>query len=312
MIGRKAGIGGVAALIMKNRLAGMEVRCVLDEQDAVGESLIWSAEERALYRVDILAPAIHRLDTATGAVRSWPMPAAIGSMGLREGGGAVVALKNGFHLFDFESGSLSFIVDPEPDKPDNRLNDGKVGPDGRFWAGSMDDRRDKEPVAALYRLDADGTCHRMVEGLVTSNGLAWSPDGGTLYHSDSRLRFIHAYDYDPASGSLGRRRLIAEPTDAIGRPDGAAVDVEGCYWSCGIGAGRINRFQPDGGLDGWIEMPVPAPTMCCFGGPDLKTLYVTSLREGMSAEALAAYPRSGGIFSVEVGVEGVPVSRFKG
>ena len=297
---------------MKNTLAGMKVQCVLDARDELGESIVWCAEERALYRVDILAPAIHRLEPATGAVRSWPMPAAIGSLGLREVGGAVVALKNGFHLFDFESASLRFIVDPEPDKPDNRLNDGKVGPDGRFWAGSMDDRADKEAVGALYRLDADGTCHKMVDGLVVSNGLAWSPDGGTLYHSDTRLCFIHAYDYDRASGSLGDRRLIAQMTDAVGRPDGAAVDVEGCYWSCGISAGRINRFRPDGELDGWIEMPVPAPTMCCFAGPDLKTLYVTTKRIGLSAEVLAAYPQSGGVFSVDVGIEGVPVSRFKG
>ncbi len=297
---------------MKNPLAGMTVRCVLDVGDELGESIVWCAEEGALYRVDILAPAIHRLETATGAVRSWSMPSAIGSLGLREGGGAVVALKNGFHLFDFESGSLTFIVDPEPDRPDNRLNDGKVGPDGRFWAGSMDDRADKEPVAALYRLDVDGTCHKMADGLIISNGLAWSQDGTTLYHSDTRLCFIHAYDYDKVSGSLGARRLIAQLTDDVGRPDGAAVDVEGCYWSCGISAGRINRFRPDGELDGWIEMPVPAPTMCCFGGPDLKTLYVTTKRVGLSDEVLAAYPQSGGVFSVDVGIEGVAVSRFKG
>ena len=297
---------------MKNTLAGMKVRCVLDARDELGESIVWCAEERALYRVDILAPAIHRLEPATGAIQSWPMPVAIGSLGLRESGGAAVALKNGFHLFDFESASLSFIVDPEPDRPDNRLNDGKVGPDGRFWAGSMDDRADKEPVAALYRLDEDGTCHKMVGGLVVSNGLAWSPDGGTLYHSDTRLCFIHAYDYDMTSGSLGQPKLIAQITDAVGRPDGAAVDVEGCYWSCGISAGRINRFRPDGELDGWIEMPAPAPTMCCFGGPDLKTLYVTTKRVGLPAKVLAAYPQSGGVFSVDVGIEGVPISRFKG
>ena len=297
---------------MDNTLAGMKVRCILDAGDELGESIVWCAEEGALYRVDILAPAIHRLETATGAVRSWPMPSAIGSLGLREGGGAVVALKNGFHLFDFESGSLTFIVDPEPDRPENRLNDGKVGPDGRFWAGSMDDRADKEPVAALYRLDGDGTCHKMADGLIVSNGLAWSPDGTTLYHSDTRLCFIHAYDYDMLSGSLGARRLIAQLADDVGRPDGAAVDVEGCYWSCGISAGRINRFRPDGELDGWIEMPVPAPTMCCFGGGHNKTLYVTTKRVGLSDDVLAAYPQSGGVFSVDVGIEGVPVSRFKG
>ena len=297
---------------MKNQLADVTFRCVHDGRNALGESPVWSEDEQALYWIDCLAPAIYRLDAATGDIRTWPMPVAMGSLGLREGGGAVVALKSGFHLFDFESGALTFITDPEPDKPDTRLNDGKVGPDGRFWAGSMDERPDKEPVAALYRLDGDGTCERMVEGLVISNGLAWSPDGGTLYHSDSRLQFIHAYDYDPTTGIIDHRRVIAEPSDTLGRPDGAAVDAEGRYWSCAVSAGRINRFWPDGRLDGWIEVPVPAPTMCCFAGPELKTLYVTSKRFGLSEEELAANPKSGGLFSADVGVPGVPIEKFKG
>ena len=185
-----------------------EVRCVLDAQALLGECPVWSAEEGALYWVDILAPALHRLDPATGTRHSWPMPQSIGSFGLRERGGAVVALRSGFHLFDFVAGRLTFIAHPEPDLPGNRLNDGKVAPDGRFWAGTMDEASLSRPTGALYRLDPDGTCRRMVEGLIVSNGLAWSADGRTMFHSDSKAQVIWAYDYDPASGDIanpGRR-----------------------------------------------------------------------------------------------------------
>jgi sugar lactone lactonase YvrE len=289
-----------------------EVRCILDARATLGESPLWSARERALYWVDILAPALHRLEPATGARRAWNMPETIGSFGLREHGGAVVALRSGFHFFDFDSDKLTPIAKPEADKPTNRFNDGKVSPDGRFWAGTMDDELLKRPLGALYRLDPDGSCHRMVEGLVVSNGLAWSGDGRTMFHSDSKGQVIWAYDYDVRDGSIANRREVARPSEAIGRPDGGACDMEGFYWSAGISSGTLNRWSPDGRLDRQIQMPCAAPTMPCFGGPDMRTIYVTSLRRNLNAETLAAKPLSGGIFAVEVEVPGVPVALFKG
>ena len=289
-----------------------EVRCILDAKALLGECPVWSAEERALYWVDILAPALHRLDPETGATRSWPMPSAIGSFGLRARGGAVVALRDGFHLLDFGSGRLTAVANPETDRPGNRFNDGKVAPDGSFWAGTMDEESLSRPTGALYRLDPGGPCRRMVDGLIVSNGLAWTADGRTMFHSDSKGQVIWAYDHDPATGEIANRREVARPSEAQGRPDGAATDVEGCYWSAGISAGVLNRWTPDGRLDRQIPLPCVAPTMPCFGGPDMRTIYVTSLRHHVPEQRLAERPLSGGIFAVRVDVPGVPVARFEG
>jgi len=289
-----------------------EIRCLLDARAVLGESPVWAAEEQALYWCDILAPALHRFDPATGALRTWPMPEPIGSFGLRERGGAVVALRRGFRLFDFDSGRLEPLVDPAPDHPAIRFNDGKVSPDGRFWAGTMDGEMFSRPLGTLYRLDPDGACRPMVEGLIVSNGLAWSADGRTMFHSDSRAPAIYAYDYDPETGGIANRRTIANPTEEMGRPDGAAADMEGCYWSAGISAGVLNRWTPDGRLDRQIPLPCAAPTMPCFGGPAMKTIFVTSLRHNLPAAKLAASPLSGGLFALDVDVPGVPVAKFKG
>jgi sugar lactone lactonase YvrE len=287
------------------------VTCVLDARAELGECPVWSVQEQALYWVDIRAPALHRLEPDTGASRTWPMPSRIGSFGLREAGGAVVALEDGFSLLDFDTGELTFVAGPEH-VPGTRFNDGKVSPDGRFFAGTMDEERLTRPIGALYRLDPDLSLHRVVEGLVVSNGLAWTADGGTMYHSDSKGPVIWAYDYDAESGEPSARREVARPTEEIGRPDGAATDEQGYYWSAGISAGVLNRWSPDGRLDRSIPLPCSNPTAPCFGGPDLRTIFVTSLRHDLPAEVLAAKPLSGGIFAVQVDVPGVPISRFRG
>jgi sugar lactone lactonase YvrE len=152
----------------------------------------------------------------------------------------------------------------------------------------------------------------MVDGLIVSNGLAWTGDGRTMFHSDSKGQVIWAYDHDPATGEITNRREVARPSEAQGRPDGAATDVEGCYWSAGISAGVLNRWTPDGRLDLQIPLPCVAPTMPCFGGPDMRTIHVTSLRHHVPEQRLAERPLSGGIFAVEVDVPGVPVARFAG
>jgi sugar lactone lactonase YvrE len=289
-----------------------EIKCILDARARLGEGPVWSVTEQALYWVDILAPALHRLEPASGATRSWTMPAAIGSFGLREHGGAIVALRNGIHLFDFASEKLTFVAHPEAAIATNRFTDGKVSPDGRFWVGTMDDRPKRDQTGALYRFDPDGSWHKMVGELYVSNGLAWSPDGRIMYHSDSTAAKIWAYDYDLNSGAISHQRVLAEPTNEIGRPDGAATDHEGYYWSAGVSAGTLNRWSPDGKLERQIDMPCSAPTMPCFGGPELKTLYITSLTHNQPADKLAAKPLSGGIFAIEVDVPGVPIATFKG
>ena len=291
--------------------AATQVTCVLDAQAELGECPVWSVQEQVLYWVDILAPALHRFDPANGETRTWTMPTRIGSYGLRAMGGAVVALTDGFHLFDFETGHLTFVAGPEP-TPGTRFNDGKVSPDGRFWAGTMDEESLTRPIATLYRLDHDGSMHAMVNRLIVSNGLAWTADGGTMYHSDSKAQVVWAYDYDPEKGAISNRRVIARPTEEVGRPDGAATDEDGFYWSAGISAGVLNRWSPDGRLDRSIPLPCSNPTAPCFGGSDLKTIFVTSLRHDLPPDVLAAKPLSGGIFAVPVDVPGVPISRYRG
>jgi sugar lactone lactonase YvrE len=287
------------------RIDTPDVEQLIDLPLGVGEGPLWHAAENALYFVDIMAPALFRLDPATRALTRWDMPSAIGSFGLCRDGRAIVALRHGIHLFDFASGRFELVAHPEADQPGNRLNDGKVGPDGRFWVGSMDDTPEKQPVASLYRVDHDGTCTRMLDGLVVSNGLAWSPDGRTLFHSDSRGKFVQAFDYDLASGAISRQRTLRILEEEDGRPDGAACDAEGYYWSAGVSAGCLNRIAPDGRIDRKVVLPVPAPTMPCFGGPDLKTLFVTSLTTDRTGTKTA-----GTLLSFRVDVPGAPVARF--
>lgn len=289
-----------------------EVRLVLDVKNHVGESVFWAEDEQALFWEDIMAPAIFRWVPATGEMSTWPMPEPVGAFGRRASGGIIVGLKSGVYFFDPTNGDLTFIVNPEPDRPTNRLNDGKVSPEGRFWIGSMFNVPGTEfqPTGALYRIDPDGSCHKMLDGLIASNGLAWSPDGRRMYHSDSRGKYIKTYDYDPETGSISNGFVIARPGEEDGRPDGASMDIEGCYWSAGVSAGCINRYTPDGTLITKIQVPTPSPTMVCFGGPDQRTLYITSHRE--RTELLDSFPTAGGVFAVEVDVPGVADSKFAG
>lgn len=273
----------------------------------VGESPVWDEAAGWLWWVDVRAPQLHRTDPETGATESWTLPAPVGSLGLCRSGAVLLALKTGIHRFDPRDGTLDLLAAPEPDRPTNRLNDGKVSPEGRFLVGSMDDRPEKEATASLWRLDPGArACVRLADGLVVSNGLAWSPDGRTLWHSDSRASVIWTWSYDPETGAIANRREVARPSASAGRPDGAAVDAEGGCWSAGVSAGRLNRWLPDGTLDRVVELPVRAPTMPCFGGPDGRTLYVTSLRPADGS----AGPLDGALLALDVGIAGVPVGRF--
>lgn len=271
----------------------------------LGEGAFWHEAQQSLYFVDIKKPALFRLHLASDVVQSWEMPAAIGSFGLCKDGRAIVALRTGVFFYDFATGTLTSVAVPEPDRPTNRLNDGKVGPDGRFWVGSMDDRPQREPVAGLYRIDHDGSCTRMLDGIIISNGLAWSPDGRTLYHSDTTAPYIQAFDYDLATGGLANQRFVRRFENAEGRPDGAAMDRDGCYWSAGVSAGCINRIAPDGTILVRYELPLASPTMPCFGGVDYKTLFVTSLQSDR-----LGYDQPGTVISFHVDVAGTAGSYF--
>jgi len=281
-------------------------RCTL------GEGPVFDDRRDVLWWCDIVGRSIHAFFLHEGRTQTFEFESEVGSLGIAETGRLVVALRHEVGLFDPESGIFQRIAEIEAGNPDTRLNDGKVGPDGAFWVGTMDDRNvsRKDPLGSLYRVDASGKVERKVEGLVTSNGLAWTADGEIMFHSDSRGPWIDRWRFDRRRGEISGRMRFAVLDEASGRPDGGACDAEGFYWSAGVSAGRLNRFAPDGSLAAMHEVPVPAPTMPCFGGPDFRTLYVTSLREGRSPEVLEAAPQSGGVFAAEAPVAGFPPWRF--
>jgi len=281
------------------------LRTLTHEAFALLEGPVWDDREGVLWFVDITAPLVLRLEPESGRLDRFPMPAQVGSLGLATQGRLVLALRTGIHLFDPASGALEFLVNPEPTPPTNRLNDGKVGPDGNFWVGSLDDRPKRKATAALYRITPAGDSTRIVDGLFCSNGLAWSPDGRTLYHSDSRGPWLQAFDFDARQGLATNPRRLLSLTEAEGLPDGAAMDADGFYWSAGITAGVLNRISPDGVIVERIPLPVTAPTMPCFGGADLRTLYVTSLASDRSGSH-----QPGRLIAFRTEVAGLPPNRF--
>lgn len=288
-----------------------DIDCVLDAKAALGESPVWSVAEQCLYWTDIEVGVVHKFDPATGRDQTWHLPEMVGCLALRRSGGLVVALRHGFALFDPDKGTIERVGEAEADKPDNRFNDGTVDPAGRFWAGTMRlSASGPAPDGALYRLDPDLVCAKVRDGFWTINGLAFSPNGRTLYYSDSNpaVRTIWACDYDLDDGVAGPPRVFVDTHGLAGRPDGGAVDAEGCYWMAGIGGWQLVRFDPRGRIDRIIDMPVAMPTKIAFGGPRLDILYVTSI----GGEPTTAGAQAGGLFAVHAAVAGLELPGFAG
>jgi sugar lactone lactonase YvrE len=290
----------------------MKFDVITDHRCRLGEGPTWDDRRNRLFWVDIEGAEVLSVAPDGSDLKRTPLPDRVGSMGLTESGRLVLALTKKVVILDLDSGAFTTIAEIETDNPHTRLNDGKVGPDGAFWVGSMDERPERQPIGALYRVTADGRVETKVEGLKVSNGLAWDHKGTTMFHSDSRAAVIDRWDFDVATGAISNRVQIRGPiANEDGRPDGAAGDAEGCYWSAGVSAGLLNRYDRDGNLLLSVPVPVAAPTMPCFGGPDLRTLYLTSLTEGQPAEKLAAYPETGKLIAARAPVAGAPVARMK-
>lgn len=287
------------------------VKCVVDQVSELGECPVWSVREQVLYWADILAGQLHRLDPQTGGVTSLTLGEHLGCFGLRRQGGFIVALRTGIYLLG-EDGTLGRKLAHNPCGPaDSRFNDGRVDPWGRFWAGTIWQPRDRN-AAVLMRVDEHMKAQVMAHDVMVSNGLAFSPDRAWMYHSDTPNHVLYRYPID-GQGQPGPRQTVRTfERGSGGRPDGAAFDSEGCYWSAQFDGGRILRLAPDGTQLDEIRVPTRWPTMVAFGGPDLRTLYITSSRENRSAEELATWPLSGCLFSVEVDVAGCPEPLFAG
>jgi sugar lactone lactonase YvrE len=285
--------------------------CVLDIRASLGECPLWSVADRALWWVDINAPALNRFDPATGANVAFPMPSSIGCFGFRAQGGFVVALRDGVWLADAHARLERKLADAPYDASHHRFNDGRVDRDGRFWAGSMNENRDR-PSAALYRLDPGGRFDEVLNGLTVSNGLGFSPDGRTMYHADTPTHTVRAFDFDRASGTPSRPREFVRFGGETDRPDGCTIDAEGCYWTAFYRGGKVLRIDPSGRVLREIPVPAMCPTMCALGGDDLRTLYVTSARQQRDAGELARLPHSGSLFALRVDVPGIPEAAFAG
>ena len=291
----------------------MRIEVLVDVKTILGEGPLWDVAEQRLYWIDSFGCNVFRATADGREVRAWDVPAKIGSMALRQRGGAVLSLQTGFHFLVFATGDCSLIVDPEPDMPTTRLNDGKVDRRGRFVAGSMD-TMEHGPNGSLYRLDPDLSLHKLDQGIVVSNGPCWSPDGKTFYFADSWSGEIWAYDYDLDTGNVANRRTFVKiDTPGGGAADGSTVDAEGFLWNAQVYDGRLVRYAPDGRVDRKIEMPVKKVTSVMFGGPDLNVLFVTS----MAKPPLPRFPSDGvlrgSLFAIYgLGVRGLPEPRFAG
>lgn len=279
------------------------------------EGPAWDERRSRLFFVDILEPAVLSVRLDGTDLRRFPMPRPVGSIGLCESGRILCALGQDIGLLDPDHGTLVPFVELPDEPPTNRLNDGKVGPDGAFWVGSMDNRGpDREPTGSLWRIDGQGGVRRITAGCKVSNGLAFTADGRGMIHTDSSWQTIDLWDLDPVSGEVSNRRRVVDVDARIGRPDGGAMDIEDHYWSAGIFGGHLNRFALDGRLVERVPVPVPTPTMPCFCGPDLRTLVVTSLAVGLGEDVRRAFPQVGQVFIATKPwpVAGVPVGRVRG
>lgn len=286
------------------------LQCIQASNAILGEGPSWDGDQAVLYWVDIKRPAVFRFDPLRGQTGHWPLPYPVGCVvPTRWANRLTLADANGFAFLDLETGSLTRIGDPEEDLPGNRFNDGKVDRAGRLWAGTIDDLC-VNPTGSLYRMDPGGEIHRKATGFICSNGLGWSPDSRTMYFTDSMVRTIWAYEFELSSGELGKRRVFAKLAEGDGVPDGLTIDSAGYVWSAIWDGWRVIRWAPDGSIAQEVRVPVQRPSSCMFGGPDLKTLYITSACVELPSTALNSGPLAGALFALETDTPGLPERPF--
>lgn len=297
----------------------LSIECVVRSGNLLGENPVWNVSEQALFWLDTRTPIIRRYQPSTGAVDEWLVPEPyrttdqIVSFAFRRQSGMIAAFRRGFCFLDIRSGLVEPVVQAErvPEVPEtNRMNDAKCDARGRYWCGSMDTRF-VAPTGSLYRLDRDLHCAKLDTGVICSNGIAFSPDYRTMFYADSRAAVIWAYDFDLDAGVPYRRRVFTSTERFSGRPDGATVDTDGNYWIAMVAMGAVAKFNPRGGLERLIELPVSFPTMCAFGGSRLDTLFVTSGSFPLSAEQKEREPLAGALFAIEgTGSQGIAEPMF--
>lgn len=280
----------------------MDARHVLKLGAQLGEGPVWVPRESALWSVDIKARRLHRWHPGSGELRSFAAPQQPGFLVPLSGGGFIAGLQSGLHRFDPATSEFVPLVAVEPHLPGNRLNDGSVSPEGELWFGSMHDS-EARPSGAVYRLDPLGHCVCLDEGYIITNGPAFSPDGRVFYHTDTSQRTVYAFDR-PDAHTLARRRVFVRIEEAAGYPDGTTVDQEGCVWIALWGGWGVRRYSPAGKLLATVRLPCANVTKIAFGGPDLRTAYVTTAWAGLKPEEREAQPLAGDLFSFEAPAPG--------
>jgi L-arabinonolactonase len=294
--------------------------CVFEAKDWLGEGPCWHPGEQVLYWTDVPSKTVRRWSPRTGEHNNWPMPEMVTAIAVRRSGGLIIASHTGIDFFDPHSGRRTRFVAPESGKPANRSNDGKCDRQGRFWYGTMMNNFAEDmsemPITAhtggLYRIDPDGSVHTFERELGIANTFAWSPDESTMYFADT-LDAIYAYDFDAASGRIGGRRIFAKvDTATYGHPDGSTIDAQGFLWNARWDGGCIIRWAPDGSIDRVVRLPCRRVTSCIFGGTGLDTLYITTVRYGLSDAELSEQPLAGAVFALDPQVKGLPDGQFTG
>jgi len=275
--------------------------CVWPLGCELGEGPLWW--ESALWFTDIKRKTVHRFDPETGNGDSWQAPSEVGFLAPLDAHRFIAGAKTGLYEFAPATGDFTLIRQVEPDRPFNRLNDGAVDPQGRLWFGSMDDG-ESQPSGQLYRFHR-GSLAPMDSGYVITNGPAISPDGRTLYHTDTLQKRIYAFDLG-VDGSLANKRLFVTIEEGAGYPDGPVVDSEGCLWTGLFGGWAARRYAPSGQFLESVSFPTANITKLAFAGPDLTTVYATTASKGLDAAALAAQPLAGGLFQFQASVPGQP------
>jgi sugar lactone lactonase YvrE len=291
----------------------VEVRKVLTAQAQIGEGPVWDVRAQRLLWVDIVGQRLNVFNPADGTNETHLFDDIVTSASPRAAGGILLTLRRSFAFFDRVSGKLETIAEVEPDMPGNRFNDGKTDRQGRHWAGTMGDVDWNHPIGNLYRIGKDKQPVRMAEKVRCSNGIGWSPDDKTMYFCESFAHTIHRYDFDTRSGELENRRTFAQLNPESGSfPDGLTVDAEGGVWSAQPVYGRLVRYDPSGKIERVYELPVSRGTSVMFGGPELDTLYITTMRTTLDDAQLAEEPLAGCLLAIEPGVKGIAEAPFAG
>ncbi|MCA9216945.1 MAG: SMP-30/gluconolactonase/LRE family protein [Planctomycetales bacterium] len=277
----------------------------------LGEGPCWHGEQQVLYWVDIWGKSLHCFDPANGHDRLWDIGEMVGTVAPRSQGGLLLGLERGFAFFDPTTESLEKLPAVEDDDV-TRFNDGKCDPSGRFWCGSMDQQEEKN-IGTFYRMTADGHVTPFVSDVGISNGIGWNPDQTVMYFIDSPTKSVFAFDYEKATGDISNRRVAFTLGPDDGWPDGMTTDTEGMIWLAEWAGSRVCRRNPETGeILLQIDVPAPHTSACCFGGPDMNELYITTARKGMTDEQLAEFPNAGNLFRIKTDVTGSPTYSFAG